>query len=38
MQSLVSLEGYDPQLCEYLRSHQWPEVMEVSYSYPPGYS
>lgn len=30
MQSLLSLEGYDPELQHYLREHRWPETMEVS--------
>ena len=29
MQSLVSLEGYDPELREYLLRHGWPSIMEV---------
>ena len=30
MQSLVSLEGYDPELRSYLLDHRWPRIMEVS--------
>ena len=29
MESLVSLEGCDPDLREYLERHRWPSVMEV---------
>lgn len=29
MQSLVSLEGYDPELRSYLAEHKWPAIMEV---------
>ena len=29
MESLVSLEGYDPELRDYLQRHRWPGVMEV---------
>ena len=29
MQSLVSLEGYDPDLRGYLLEHKWPAIMEV---------
>lgn len=29
MESLVSLEGYDPELRDYLQRHRWPSIMEV---------
>jgi F-box/leucine-rich repeat protein 13 len=29
MESLVSLEGYDPELRDYLQRHRWPGVMEA---------
>lgn len=29
MESLVSLEGYDPDLIEYLLKHKFPAVLEV---------
>ena len=35
MQSLVSLEGYEPELQEYLVDHRWPGIMEVSTCIPP---
>ena len=31
MQSLVSLEGYSPDLRKYLEGHKWPSLMEVWY-------
>ena len=30
MEGLVSLEGCDPELREYLERHRWPSIMEVS--------
>ncbi|XP_019851981.1 PREDICTED: F-box/LRR-repeat protein 13-like [Amphimedon queenslandica] len=32
MQSLVSLEGYSPELRKYLEGHKWPSVMEALFS------
>lgn len=29
MNQLVSLEGYSPELRDYLLAKQWPEIMEV---------
>ena len=30
MESLVSLEGWDTELREYLERHRWPSIMEVT--------
>ena len=35
MESLVSLEGCEPELREYLERHRWPSVMEVMVSHSP---
>ena len=32
METLVSLEGYDPQLQDYLQRHYWASIVEVGTS------